>query len=159
MILVAILKRFLQILMDFGRIQMVFWKGFGGITNDCKRFRLQNLLWWLGRRGADQEDLIICLAIWMPNIARPPLISAEAGVIAIASRNRLRSTSLCEAFFFDFGGFWGGFWRPKRKPKSIFRVLFSMFYSHAFWHRFRVDFWRLKTWKINKNHCFFNGFC
>ena len=44
MILVAILKRFLQILMDFGRIQMVFWKGFGGITNDCKRFRLQNLL-------------------------------------------------------------------------------------------------------------------
>ena len=44
MILVAILKRFLQILMDFGRIQMVFWKGFGGMTNDCKRFRLQNLL-------------------------------------------------------------------------------------------------------------------
>ena len=44
MILVAISKRFLQILMDFGRIQMVFWKGFGGITNDCKRFRLQNLL-------------------------------------------------------------------------------------------------------------------
>ena len=44
MILVAISKRFWQILMDFGRIQMVFWKGFGGITNDCKRFRLQNLL-------------------------------------------------------------------------------------------------------------------
>ena len=44
MILVAILKRFLQILMDFGRIQMVFWKGFGGILNDCQRVRLQNLL-------------------------------------------------------------------------------------------------------------------
>ena len=44
MILVPISKRFLQILMDFGRIQMIFWKGFGGITNDCKRFRLQNLL-------------------------------------------------------------------------------------------------------------------
>ena len=29
MILVAISKRFLQILMDFGRIRMVFWKGLG----------------------------------------------------------------------------------------------------------------------------------
>ena len=34
-----------------------------------------------------------------------------------------------------------------------------MFFSNAFWHRFFVDFWGLRPWKINKNHCFFNGFC
>ena len=41
---VAISECFCKILMDFGRVRVVFWKGFGGITNDYKRLRLQNLL-------------------------------------------------------------------------------------------------------------------
>ena len=46
----------------FGRIFGDFWMDIGSIigkilgwlSNDYKHCRLQNLLWWLGRRGADQ---------------------------------------------------------------------------------------------------------
>ena len=53
-ILIAILKQFFQILDEFGRIPWYFGEDFWMIFNDCKRFRLQSLIWWLGRRGADQ---------------------------------------------------------------------------------------------------------
>ena len=42
------------ILKGFGIDFWSFLGGFGRISNDYKLWRLQNLLWWLGRRGADQ---------------------------------------------------------------------------------------------------------
>ena len=103
--------------------------------------RLQTLLWWLGRRGADQEDLTICVAILVVPKLWYPLISDEPGVISIASRNRLRLTSLFGAILVVLGG-------QNRCPNSILELFFSMSFSKAFWHRNLVDFWRLKTRKI-----------
>ena len=88
----------------------------------------------------DGEDLIICVAIRMPNKAQPPLASNDFQVISIASRNRLRFTSFCNALSLDFGVVWEGFGKPRWKPKSIFSIFFSMIYLNTFWHRFRVDF-------------------
>ena len=48
---------------------------------------------------------------------------------------------------------------PNGGPNRFFNRFFSMLFSNAFWHRFWVDFWNLGTRQINKNHCFFNGFC
>ena len=53
-ILIAILNGFCRFKMDFGRLRWHFVEDFWMISNDCKRFRLQSLIWWLGRRGADQ---------------------------------------------------------------------------------------------------------
>ena len=65
-ILGSILEWFFEILDGFCRIL----GGFGRISNDYKHCRLQSLLWWLGRRGADQEVLIIGKVVgwsgWVP---------------------------------------------------------------------------------------------
>ena len=132
--------------MDFGRIQMVFWKGFGGITNDCKRFRLQNLLWWLGRRGADQEDLIICVALWTLYKRRRPLISDDFRAGCIASRNQTRSRLHLFASRVDFGATWGGFGRSKWRLKSIFGRPFAMPSPSALLNRFFGDFLKSEPW-------------
>ena len=42
------------ILIDFGWTLAKFLELLGRMSNDDKHCRLQNLLWWLGRRGADQ---------------------------------------------------------------------------------------------------------
>ena len=101
------------ILKGFGIDFWSFVGGFGGISDDYKLWRLQNLLWWLGQRGADQwmdgEDLIICVAIWTLYKRRPPLLSDDLRVRCIASRNRLRFASLRGAIFRDFGAIFGGF--------------------------------------------------
>ena len=96
----------------------------------------------------DGVDLIICLAIWTLYKRWGPLISDEPRAICIASRNKLRSTSLPGRISEDFGRISGGFGRPKWRPKSIFARFFSKFFSNAFSHRFWVNFWRLETWKI-----------
>ena len=44
----------------------------------------------------DLEDLIICVAIWTLYKRCAPLPSGDLLAISIASRNRLRSTSLLE---------------------------------------------------------------
>ena len=80
----------------------------------------------------DGEDLIICVAIWTPNKAWPPLTSADLLAISIASRNRLRSASLCGAISADFRGQHGG-------QNSIFESFFSMFFLISFLHRFLID--------------------
>ena len=103
--------------------------------------RLQTLLWWLGRRGADQEDLIICLAIWTLYKRRPPLPCDDFRASSIASRNKLRLTSLFGAILVVLGG-------PNRCPNSILEPFFSMSFSKAFWHRNFIDFWKLETRKI-----------
>ena len=66
----------------------------------------------------------------MPNIARRPLTSAATGASCIVSRNRLRVTSLCEAFFWFLkvlGKFFGSPNGSQNQffSKSFFDVLFA----------------------------------
>ena len=119
-ILGSILEWFFEILDGFCRIL----GGFGRISNDYKHCRLQSLLWWLGRRGADQVDLIICKAIFAVQRSQPPLLCDDSRVISIASRNKLRSRLPFLASRFDFGTILGGFRKPKWSPESIFWMLF-----------------------------------
>ena len=125
---------------------MVFWKGFGGITNDCKRFRLQNLLWWLGRRGVDQEDLIICVAFWTLYKRRAPLRSDHLRASCIASRNQMRSRLHLFASRVDFGGTWGVFGKSKWRLKSIFGRPSAMHSPSALLNRFFGDFLKAEPW-------------
>ena len=81
--------------------------------------------WTDGR--TDGEDLIICVALWTLYKRRPPLLSDDLRAICIASRNRLRSASLCGAIFRDFGAIFGSFGSYTQTPKSIFGSFFAMF--------------------------------
>ena len=62
-------------------------------------------------------------------------------MVSIASRNRLRFTSLWGPIFEDFGG-------PTGPQKSISEPFFSMLFRNAFSYRILIDFWRLRTAKI-----------
>ena len=126
----------------FLSLQNLFFESRIAFEETCvKRFRLKNLLWWLGRRGADQEDLIICIAIWTLYKLCRPLTCDEVRVRSIASLNKLRFTSLLGPIFKDFG-------RPNGFPNSIFEAFFSMLFFIAFEHPILVDFSRLRTRKI-----------
>ena len=114
--------------------------------------RLQTLLWWLGRRGADQVDLIICLAIWTLYKHRVPLLSDDFRAIPIASRNELRSASLFGSIVEVLGGQHG---RKNRRSGLIFAMLFL----NAFLYRFRLDFLRLRTLKIELSPRREHNFC
>ena len=103
--------------------------------------RLQTLLWWLGRRGADQEDLIICVALWTLYKRWGPMTFDDLRAVCIASRNKLRLTSLFGAILMVLGD-------PNRCPNSILEPFFSMSFLNTFLHRILVDFSRLKTRKI-----------
>ena len=52
------------------------------------------------------------------------MLSAEVRAISIASRNKLRSASLCGAIFEVFGTILGGFGRSKWMPKSTLGTFF-----------------------------------
>ena len=65
----------------------------------------------------NEEDLIICIAIWTLYKLCGPLISAEVRVSPIASRNELRFTLLLGSIFKDFG-------RPNGFPNSVFEAFF-----------------------------------
>ena len=84
-----------------------------------KPSRLKNLLWWLGRRGADQVDLIIWVAILVVQKLCRPLICDDFRVGCIASWNKLRSTSL-------LGSIWGILGNQNRCPNSILEPFFPM---------------------------------
>ena len=60
-------------------------------------------------RSIDREDLIICIASWTLYKLCGPLICDKVGMIPIASRNKLRFTSLLGLVFKDFG-----------RPNSVF---------------------------------------
>ena len=83
----------------------------------------------------DREDLIICVAIWMPDKARVPLICDDFRVSSIASRNKLRLTSLLRPILEVLGGQHG----PKNQISEAF---ISMFFLTSFLHRILMDFWR-----------------
>ena len=86
-------------------------------------------------------DLNTCVAIWTSYKRRAPLTSDEVRAVSIASQNMLRSASLFGAILEVLGG-------QNGCQKSIFEPFFSMFFLIAFWHRFLVEFSRLRTWKI-----------
>ena len=87
-----------------------------------KRYGLKNMLWWLGRQGADQGDLIICVAIWMLYKVRVPLNSDDFRASCIASRNRLRRTSLLGAILEALGA------QYRRKNRYSRRFFFDVFF-------------------------------
>ena len=80
----------------------------------------------------NKEDLIMCIAIWTLYKLCRPLTCAEVRVSPIASRNKLRVTSLLGPIFKDFGS-------PKFNglPSSIFQV----FFRHYFSMRLNIEFW------------------
>ena len=81
----------------------------------------------------DGVDLIICLAVWTLYKRRFPLTCDDFLASPSASRNKLRSPSLCGAIFRDFGAILKGFGRPKWMPKPIFwRLLFDVFFECVF---------------------------
>ena len=78
----------------------------------------QWLGWWVGdRRSMDREGLIICIAIWTLYKLGGLSTCGEVREVPIASRNKLRSASLWQAIFKDFGPILGGFEEPKLRPK------------------------------------------
>ena len=81
----------------------------------------------------DGEDLIICVALWTLYTRRPLSRCDDFRTISIASRNKLRSASLCGAIFRDFGAILKRLGRPKWMPKPIFwRLLFDVFFECVF---------------------------
>ena len=92
-------------------------------------------------RWIDREDLIICIAIWTLYKLCGPLVSDEVREISIASRNKLRFSSLLGSIFKDFGS-------PNGSQIQFSRLFFSMLFFNAFEHPSLVDFWRLRTRKI-----------
>ena len=100
----------------------------------------------------DGVDLIICIAIWTLYKRCAPLIRDEFRVSPIASRNKLRFTSLFGSIFKDFGS-------PNGSQIQFSRLFFSMLFFNAFEHPSLVDFWRLRTRKIAIFPLENNDFC
>ena len=100
----------------------------------------------------DGEDLIICIAIWTLYKRRLPLSSDDLLAVSIASRNELRSASLFGSIFEVLGGQHG---RKNRRSGLIFAMLFL----NAFLYRFRLDFLRLRTLKIELSPRREHNFC
>ena len=88
-----------------------------------------------------EEDLIICIAIWMLYKLWRPFISDEVRVISIASLKKLRFTLVLEPIFKDFG-------KPNGFPNSIFEAFFLMLFFTAFEHPILVGFSRLRTREV-----------
>ena len=80
----------------------------------------------------DGEDLIICLAIWMPNKARLPLTYDDSGAGCIASRNRLRFKSLWERFRKTLERFWDVLRRQNGVQIKLLDFLFDYFLQGLF---------------------------
>ena len=121
----------------FLSLQNLFFESRIAFEETClKRFRLKTLLWWLGRRGADQEDLIICIAIWTLYKLWPPLVSDELRVRPIASLNKLRFTSLLGLIFKDFGRFGEANLEWKIDFGGFFSISFSRSMLASIFNRF-----------------------
>ena len=116
---------------------MVFWKGFGKITNDCKRFRLQNLLWWLGRRGADQwRSTNHWKGSWMVRLG-PKRLGLRCGwFICIA----LFYEFFLGGFFFTIFGNLMPFWRVLGGPNGNENQILRGFLRCFFRVRLGMDF-------------------
>ena len=102
----------------------------------------------------DGEDLIICLAIWTLYKRRRPLLSVDFLAVSIASRNKLRSTSLLEAILRVFEAILGGFRRPKLTPNLVFRRFFGDVFFDIVLASILHGFLEARNLK---NHCFPKG--
>ena len=94
----------------------------------------------------NEEDLIICVALWTLYKRWGPLISDDFRAGCIASRNQTRSRLRLFASRVDFGGTWGGFGRPKWRLKSIFGRPFAMPSPSALLNRFFGLFLKSEPW-------------
>ena len=72
----------------------------------------------------DGEDLIICVAIWTLYKRCAPLICDDLLAISIASRNKLRFTSLFEPILEAFRG-------PNGSQNRLLGSFFSMLFLNA----------------------------
>ena len=95
----------------------------------------------------DIVDLIICKASFAVQKSQLPLICDDLRVVSIASRNKLRFTSLLGPIC------------PNGLPNSIFEAFFSTLFFIAFEHPILVDFSSLRTRKIAILHRENNDFC
>ena len=111
----------------------------------CEAFQVAELALMLRATRADQEDLIICIAIWTLYKLCGPLISDEPRVVSIASQNELRFTSLLGGIFMVLGLILGGFGEATWKPKSIFWMFFFDVFFECVLGSIWMDFWRLET--------------
>ena len=142
----------------FGRVLGRFWEsferiwgGFGGVTLDGQAKPSQaKPRPPLFKRSQPKLQIwvpLICVDLrWFP--LRPDVSISNIKInhtffVIISMLGRFREV---------LGG-------PNGGQNRFFNRFFSMLFSNAFWHRFWVDFWNLGTRQINKNHCFFNGFC
>ena len=75
----------------------------------------------------DGEDLIICLAIWTLYKRRPPLRCDYFRAVSIASRNKLRFTSLFGGILMDFG--------KVLEPKIEAKIDFGRYFCDPFFER------------------------
>ena len=79
-------------------------------------------------------------------------MSDDSGAGSIASRNKLRLTSLFEPILEAFRG-------PNGRQNRLLGSFFSMLFLNAVSASIFVRFGEAATSKIIKNHWFFNGFC
>ena len=100
----------------------------------------------------DGEDLIICVAIWTLHKRCGPLPCDDFLAVSIASRNRLRPTSLLEEILKVFRAILGGFGRPKWTPNVVFRRFFSDAFFDRVWASILHGFLKARNLE---NHCFF----
>ena len=90
----------------------------------------------------DGVDLIICLAFWMVYKRRLPLICDDLLASCIASRNKLRFTSLFEPILEAFRG-------PNGSQNRLLGSFFSMLFLNAISASIFVRFGEAAT---SKNH-------
>ena len=89
----------------------------------------------------DRVDLIICRAILVANTLRPQLISDDFRAVPMASRNQLCFASLLGAILMVFGG-------QNGRRNRCWSPFFSMSFLHTSLYRFRFDFLKIRTLKI-----------
>ena len=141
--------------MLFESPEPVFWFG----ETCVKRFRLKNLLWWLGRRGADQEDLIICVAFLVAQTLWPPLLFDDLRARSMASQNKLHFKTLFGRIFKDLGAILESLGEPKWTPKSILgKFLCDAFLQCVLWSIWGRFGEAGNQTNHEKNIVFFNGF-
>ena len=89
----------------------------------------------------DEKCQLFSEHVWTLYKLCRPLISAAVREMSIASRNKLRFTSLLGPIFMDFGN-------PNGIPNLFARLFFSALFFNAFEHRILMDFWKLRIRKI-----------
>ena len=121
------------------------------IKNGYKHFRLQTLLRWLGRRGADQRVQIIGKVVgWSLGVPKSLPCGGDRSLGLDFHRSFFRAFFWRRFFSISlfFGRFWEVFGSDSGRQHRFLRSFFAMLFSSAFWYRFWVVLRRLEMWKI-----------